>query len=116
VSFSKSISYPFLRSRYGVAQRQHKPLCQCGCEGGCAAGGMTAEDGGGAAESGVLDAAVTGADTVPGGTVALPGAATTIGCPTLPASSGCMIGGHSAATAGSMFQRRNLVLSMWKRR
>ncbi len=31
-------------------------------------------------------------------------------------SSGWTIGGHSAATAGSMFQRRNLVLSTWKRR
>jgi hypothetical protein len=31
-------------------------------------------------------------------------------------SLGWMIGGQRAATAGSMFQRRNFVLSTWKRR
>src|SRR5437868_14706791 len=79
------------------------------------AGGMTAvADGCGTAGAGALGAAATGADTVPGETVALPGAGTCIGCPTVAMSSGWMIGGHSAATAGSMFQRRNLVLSTWK--
>jgi hypothetical protein len=41
------------------------------------AGGMTAVDG--RVDTGVLGAAVTGVDTVPGGTVAVPGAATAIG-------------------------------------
>jgi hypothetical protein len=84
---------------------------------GGAVGGMTAvADGFGTAGVGVLRAAATGADAAPGATVALPGAATCIGCPTVAMSSGWTIGGHSAATAGSMFQRRNLMLSTWKRR
>ena len=105
-----------------------RALCQCcrerncGLVGGGEAGGTTAvADGCGTAGVGVpgdavTGAAVTGAETVPGGTVALPGAATCIGCPTVAMSSGWTIGGHSAATAGSMFQRRTLVLSTWKRR
>jgi hypothetical protein len=38
------------------------------------------------------------------------------GWPTLAISSGWISWGHSAATAGSMFQRRNFVLSTWNRR
>jgi hypothetical protein len=37
------------------------------------------------------------------------------GWPTLAISLGWMIGGHSAATAGSMFHRRYFWLSMWNR-
>jgi len=43
------------------------------------------------------------------------GAGAGSGWPMLATSSGWMIGGHSAATAGSIFQRRYFVLSMWKR-
>ena len=99
-----------------------RALCQCcwepdcGLVGGGAGGMIVVADDFGTAGAGVLGAASTGADTVPGETVALPGAGTCIGCPTVAMSSGWTIGGHWAATAGSMFQRRNLVLSTWKRR
>ena len=56
-----------------------------------------------------------GAEGVTTGTVADPGAGTTMGRPTLATSDGWMIGGQSASTSGSMFQRRNFMLSTWKR-
>jgi hypothetical protein len=75
-------------------------------------------DGGGwvGCVAGAAGAAVAGGETIAGATVAVAGAGAGSGCPTLATSSGWMIGGHSAATAGSMFQRRYLVLSTWKRR
>jgi uncharacterized Zn-binding protein involved in type VI secretion len=66
---------------------------------------------GGKVEGAGGEVGVIGAEIAPMGAKADPGAGATSGCPTLATSSGWTIGGHSAATAGSMFQRRNLVLS-----